>query len=623
MAAVPGLRREREGMSHRPPTKRGRKAAWMVAEVVISFAASDVSPLRHELEVRFAMARRLFSFLFPRVFCALTALFSVVVAGAPAWGQFETRASNPLPYGAFSIATGDFNHDGKLDIAVVDDNGFSVSLGNGDGTFGKPVSYSNTGFSIAAGDFNNDGNIDLVTANGYNSVSVYLGNGDGTFQSPKTTTTAEYCSFVAVGDFNGDGKLDVVIIDSPYISVLLGNGDGTFQAPSDNNSFVGGHELAVGDFNNDHRLDVVVEGFFGGSYNIGVLLGNGDGTLQPSLTYPLPYVPAGVAVGDFNRDGNLDAVVGYDLDGVAVLLGKGDGSFQPEVIYNTTGLGGGQMVVSDLNLDGKLDLMAPSGSGVDVFWGNGDGTLRPAQFFGSGVSGLPAVGDLNGDGLPDFVFANEFAAVTMLNTGVVSFSPTAPLVFPVQLINTTSAPKAVTLTNNGTTTLSISTIKVSGQFQVSNTCGSSVVVGANCSISAVFDPKAAGTLKGLITLLDSASSKPQVIELSGRATAVKLSAASLNFGSQKVGTKSAPQVVTATNESSTAVYFKSVGIGGADGNDFEQTENCTGGAIQPGASCKVTVTFAPTRTGARTGTLYINVQGGISPQPVTLAGTGT
>jgi hypothetical protein len=575
--------------------------------------------------VEFIMTR--LSFRFHRVLCTVVALLCLAGMAAPAWAQFETRATNPLLFGAFSIAIGDFNRDGKLDIAVVDDNGFSVSLGNGDGTFQKPVSYTGTFSSIAAGDFNNDGNIDLVTANEDSSVSVYLGNGDGTFQSPKTATTTQNCRFVAVGNFNVSKNLDIVVIDTPYISVLLGNGDGTFQAPIDNNSFVGPQWLAVGDFNNDHKLDVVVVGFFGGSQDIGVLMGNGDGTLQSSLTYPLRYTPANVATGDFNRDGNLDVVIGDEFQDLTVLLGNGDGSFQPGVTYSTTGSTGVPVVVDDLNLDGKLDLAIATASGrvggVDVFWGNDDGTFQLAEFFASGESGLPAVGDLNGDGLPDLVLANELAAVTMLNTGVVSFSSTAPVVFPVQLIKTASAPETVTLTNDGTTPLSISSMRVSGEFQISNACGGSVAAGGSCAISAVFKPKTVGHHAGLITLVDSASSKPQVIELSGRATAVKLSAVSLNFGSQKVGTKSAPQVVTATNKGSTAIAFSSIGIGGKDRNDFSQTNDCLSGQIPPGGSCAVNVTFAPTKTGARAGTLFIDVQGGNSPQVVALTGTGT
>ncbi len=581
------------------------------------------------MEVRFVMAR-LSLFCIHRAPSIVLALLCFMGIAAPAWAQFETRATHPLPSGAWSVATGDFNGDGNLDIVVLDDGGFSVSLGNGDGTFQKAVFYSTQlAYSLAVADFNNDGKLDIVVANenlNPSTVSVYLGNGDGTFQSPISSNTTNYSSFVVVGDFNGDHKMDIAIIDTPYISVLLGNGDGTFQAPSDNDSFIGPQWLAVGDFNNDHKLDVVVVGFFGGSYNIGVLLGNGDGTLQDSLTYPQTYVPWAVATGDFNRDGNLDAVIANDGSDVTVLLGNGDGSFQPGVTYFTTGFSG-PVIVSDLNLDGKLDLALGNDServfGVDVFWGNGDGTFQPAQFFAAGGSGLPAVGDLNGDHLPDFVLANEtYGAITLLNTGAVSFSPTAPLVFPAQLINTKSAAETVTLTNSGTAALSISFIKVSGEFQASNTCGSTVPAGESCTITAVFRPKSAGSHTGLITLIDSASTKPQVVELTGSGTAIKVSPSSLNFGSQEVGTKSPAQTVTAVNKGSQEILYNSITIGGSDKKDFSETDNCTGRFIPPGGACKVSVTFAPTKKGARSGALYIVPQGTASPQPAKLTGTG-
>jgi len=196
--------------------------------------------------------------------------------------------------------------------------------------------------------------------------------------------------------------------------------------------------------------------------------------------------------------------------------------------------------------------------------------------------------------------------------------------FKSQLLGTTSAPQNVTLTNRGTTALSITAKKVSGPFQLAGgtTCGSSVAPGAKCTLSVVFEPTAIGTTTGLLSLSDSASSKPQVIELSGAGTVISLSPPQLNFGSQKVGTKSAPQNVTVTNSGGTTVNVSNVTIGGYNINDFSETNTC-GTQIGPGGSCTISVTFAPLRTGNRTAKAQITDTGGGSPQQVPLTGTGT
>jgi len=548
-----------------------------------------------------------------------------------AWAQFETRARDSFPQGAYSIALGDFNNDGIPDVVMITGNGFSVALGKGDGSFGNPVTYTTeVAYSLAVADFNGDGNLDIVVANLVpSSVSVYLGNGDGIFQStPVDSSTTDGSYFVVVGDFNNDHKPDLAIIDPPYISVLLGNGDGTFHWPSDNDSFPGANWLALADFNNDHDLDVLVAGSFGSSYSVGVLLGNGNGTLRNSITQSVEYVPAAVAAGDMNGDGNMDAILAYDLGGVAVFLGNGNGTLQPPVNYNTTG-SSYYVLVSDLNLDGKLDVALPAADGpeggVDVLWGTGDGTLLPAQFFANTASGVFGVGDLNGDHLPDFVFGNGFLGVdSMLNTGVASFAPTTPLTFLGQLSGTTSAPQSVRLANKGRSALSISSIKASGAFQITgNTCGHSVAAGARCALSAAFQPTTPGTFTGVITLMDSASTRPQFVELVGYATAIQALPGSLNFGSQEVGSRSAPQIVTVTNEGGVQLEFSSIYVGGVDKKDFSQNTNCTGIFLQPGASCQIKVSFDPTATGGRSAAIYLTVKGGVSPAPVVLSGTGT
>jgi hypothetical protein len=167
-----------------------------------------------------------------------------------------------------------------------------------------------------------------------------------------------------------------------------------------------------------------------------------------------------------------------------------------------------------MNLDGKLDVVVPSGPpALDVFWGNGDGTLQPAQGLASSVGGLPAIGDLNGDHLPDIVMANpDYGTGSMLNTGAVSLSPTtAPLNF------LKPSEQTLKLTNIGRKSLDIRSIRLSGSsaFQLRNNCDTTVPPKASCSISVLFKPSGAGAYTGLITLNDSASSKPQYVELSG------------------------------------------------------------------------------------------------------------
>ena len=280
------------------------------------------------------MIRR-FLFHRQRVPSLMLSLLCLVGAGMPAWAQFETRSTFLIGNSPESIAVGDFNHDGKQDVAVANagSNQIGVSLGNGDGTFKAPVFYTVGGGpdSIATTILTSSGNLDLMVANSVNStISVLLGNGDGTFQSAKTFNTSADPTFLCVGDFNGDHIPDVVVADSPYISVLLGNGDGTFQAPIDNASlptYIPG--LAVGDFNGDGKVDVAAAAPNTGFVAIGILLGNGDGTLRSAMLRTVNFGPESIVVGDFNRDGKQDLAI----SGPGVLLGNGDGTFGPEVDY--------------------------------------------------------------------------------------------------------------------------------------------------------------------------------------------------------------------------------------------------------------------------------------------------
>ena len=330
----------------------------------------------------------------------------------------------------FQLATGDFNEDGVVDLALVDQESdtMAILLSNGDGTFQPPVTYpaGSRAETIATADFNHDGHLDLV-ANGNGVITLFLGRGDGTF--------APYRSFgsipnetgrLATGDFNGDGNVDVVIagsLISPTVWIFLNNGDGTFQPavsyPVANTPEV----VAVGDFNRDGNLDVAVTCTDATSYEeevVSVILGNGDGTFGPPTNFPAGKVPVGVVAADFNGDGILDLAVADLKNGiVSVLLGKGDGSFRLRVPYRVD-YAPISLAAADINSDGYLDLIVAMprvgfGHEIDVLFGQGDGTFAPAVSRWSGVpSDGFAVADFNGDGRPDIAVQGGYPSMGVM-----------------------------------------------------------------------------------------------------------------------------------------------------------------------------------------------------------------
>jgi len=302
-------------------------------------------------------------------------------------------------------------------------------------SFAPAVNYA-TGLypaALAVGDFNGDGKQDVAVINvSSGTVSIFLGQGDGTLQVvPATLPTGVYASRIAVGDFNGDGKLDLAVtnIGSNTVGIYLGNGNGTFRAPTTVAPGLAPLGLAIADLNGDGRPDIVVTNASSGAtvgQTVSVMLGNGDGTFAPRVTYATGVDPEAVTIADVNGDGRPDLVVAnYSDSTISVLLGNGDGTFAPRLTF-ATGFRPNLVRAVDLNGDGKLDLVVVNSFGISIMLGRGDGTFATAVNLSLGITpnGL-AIGDFNGDGLLDIATGNVFSNNTfvLMGNGAGGFQP--------------------------------------------------------------------------------------------------------------------------------------------------------------------------------------------------------
>jgi len=441
--------------------------------------------------------------------------------------EFTKPKVYPVGTNPAAAVAGDFNGDGKPDLAVVNQGSGNVSilLGNGDGTFqaASNVNIGGTPNSIVAGDFNGDHKLDLAVGSATNAV-ILLGKGDGTFGAP--TQINVNASSVLTADVNQDGKLDLATIDG----LLLGNGDGTFQPAL---SLDAAAPLLVADFNGDGKPDILT--------NKNVLLGNGDGTFQPPK--PLPGAScfgfcgiSSAVAADFNKDQKLDVVVAgffraldssHTINYVDRLLGSGDGTFQPPM--NISDSGKFFVGSADFNGDGKPDLaiMPTIDQGsplVYVQLGKGDGNFPSTFSFdtGSGPNFL-LVADLNGDKLPDLITTDpdpDNSVTVMLNTSPnlgadlsvqISATPepvsvAQQLTYTVQVIN--SGPQDatnVTLKNTLPSGMSFVSANISqsscAQASLVVTCTlSKFVSGDSATLMMVAVPSATGTATDTATI---------------------------------------------------------------------------------------------------------------------------
>jgi len=272
-----------------------------------------------------------------------------------------------------AVAKGDFNGDGKLDVAVAISGGvdlIAILYGGTNGLqFSRQFSSAGVGVSaLAVADLNRDGIADLIALNGSSgTIAVFLGQGQGVFRQPVTYPVGSVPSSFAVGDL-GTGKLDIVV------------------------SHFGGLNTRT----------------------LGVLRGFGDGSFQPLSDFTLPAgsIPALLTLADVNGDGKLDLVglgpntfVPFTVPGpLVVMLGSGNGSFQAPMVTSLDQLAA-SIQVADLNGDGKPDLILANTGPVTIRLGNGDGTFQSGASFGGSTASLNGlatlVADFNGDNKPD------------------------------------------------------------------------------------------------------------------------------------------------------------------------------------------------------------------------------
>jgi hypothetical protein len=395
--------------------------------------------------------------------------------------------------------------------------------------------------------------------------------------------------------------------------------------------------IALGDLNGDGKLDLAVLSL-GGSCRINVLLGNGDGTFQPEVNYGIPPCDSGDAAGgvgiaDFNRDGKLDLAVAAPgsstfsilLQAPAVSLSPTSLTFAGHVVGTRSSA---QQVI--LTNTGYLELsiagISISGTNATDFSesNNCPSTLAIGAMCTIDVTFAPTqMGPRSAS-----VTITDNAAVSpqqiaLSGTGVMSgpnatLSP-ASIAFGTQLVNTTSPAQSVTLTNNGTAVLAITSIVTNGDFGQTNTCGSSLAILASCTITVTFAPKQQGNRAGTLSVKDNAPGSPQTVSLSGTGTVgVQFNPNSLNFGGHKVGV---PHTLSTTLTTSSALSIAGIAITGADTDEFSETNTC-GASVAAGKSCTITVTYRPKEAGGDSAAVSITDNGSGSPQSVTLGGWG-
>jgi hypothetical protein len=602
--------------------------------------------------------------------------------GAPKFFKTSSYPGKPV--------VGDVNSDGLPDVVVPSSRGIDILLGDGSGSFRAgswPVSQAGT--SAALVDFNRDKKLDLILVNSGGgpgegstpSVSVYPGHGDGTFSAPRVYVMPFPQDLQAVVDVNNDGGVDVVLAD---LTVLLGDGAGTFHgSPITRSANAAG--VATGDFNGDGLPDVAVANITNCNpqhvhcpITVTMLPGGGADWFQAAKTYPTGLVQSGgpnvgMAVGDLNGDGHLDLVIKSALSpSVSVLLGNGDGTLKAPQIVDTpiggdTYPGGWDVFLTDVNHDGKLDLVVDSG----VLLGQGDGTFQSQIAFPNFPSPGPqrlAIADFNGDGNLDVAASlqtqpnpgsspiNGLAVLKGDGSGKFTVSSEWDInsfadAIAAAKMNGDALPDLVldsagitVLLNKGDGTFPADSTHYPyfGPFVVGDFTGDGIndVVVLGQSQLTVLTGKGDGTLSQTIPPVSAsgqalakadldADGAMDVVAVNSLGLArfmnfgpVSISPSSLLWHGVKLGGFGAPKTITVQNLSKRDLMISGAFVG-ANPEDFTGRgyQTCTG-LVHPGATCVINLVFGPQGVGSRSAALHITDNFG-NLLSVPLTGTGT
>lgn len=345
-------------------------------------------------------------------------------------GEATTSNSYNVGVAPVSIAAGDLDGDGRMDLVAANSGGGTVSvlLNQGGGGLASEVSYDvgSVPESAVVGDLDEDGVPDIVVANrGSESLSVLLGHGDGTFADQVVDSVGPEPRAVAVSDLDGDGHSDLLVAfgalfleEEPSdhaVAVLLGHGDGTFAEAVTYPVGADPLSLITADLDADGHPDVVATS--GSSESVSILLNRGDGIFAEFVAYPVSALPSSVVAADFDGDGDVDlAVANRGSDAVSLLLNSGDGEFAPQALLNA-GSEPSALSAADLDGDGDSDLIVANARSQTVWalLNGGDATFVEGRAFAAPSPRALVTSDINGDGAADIVVANVwFDTVSIL-----------------------------------------------------------------------------------------------------------------------------------------------------------------------------------------------------------------